>query len=44
MRQALITQKGYTEEEVPSEETIRVKLNALGYTVRSVKKSQPQKN
>jgi hypothetical protein len=43
VRQALITQKGYTDEELPSEETIRVKLNALGYTLRSVKKSQPQK-
>jgi hypothetical protein len=43
VRQALITQKGYTETELPSEETIRVKLNDLGYTLRSVKKSQPQK-
>jgi Rhodopirellula transposase DDE domain len=43
VRQALITQKGYTERELPSEETIRVKLNDLGYTLRSVKKSQPQK-
>ncbi len=43
VRHALITQKGYTEEALPSEETIRVKLNALGYTLRSVKKSQPQK-
>ena len=44
VRQALITQKGYTDEELPSEETIRVKLNALGYTLHSVKKSVPQKN
>ena len=43
VRQALITQKGYTEEALPSEETIRVKLNALGYTLRSVQKSVPQK-
>ncbi len=43
VRQALITQKGYTEEALPSEETIRVKLNDLGYTLRSVKKSLPQK-
>ena len=43
VRQALITQKGYAEEALPSEETIRVKLNDLGYTLRSVKKSQPQK-
>jgi hypothetical protein len=43
VRQALITQKGYTDEELPSEETIRVKLNDLGYTLRSVQKSVPQK-
>lgn len=44
VRQALITQKGYKDEELPSQETIRVKLNALHYTLRSVKKSEPQKN
>jgi hypothetical protein len=44
VRQALITKKGYTDEELPSQETIRVKLNELGYRLRSVKKSVPQKN
>ena len=44
VRQALITKKGYTDEELPSQETIRVKLNDLDYTLRSVKKSVPQKN
>ena len=44
VRQALITHKGYRDDELPSEETIRVKLNDLGYTLRSVKKSVPQKN
>ncbi len=44
VRRALITQKGYTDEALPSQETIRVKLNELGYTLRSVKKSVPQKN
>jgi hypothetical protein len=44
VRQALITQKGYRAEELPSQETIRVKLNELNYTLRSVKKSAPQKN
>ena len=43
VRQALITQKGYTDGDLPSEETIRVKLNTLGYTLRSVNKSQPKK-
>ena len=44
VRQALITKKGYSDEELPSQETIRVKLNDLDYTLRSVKKSVPQKN
>jgi hypothetical protein len=44
VRQALITQKGYRAEELPSEETIRVKLNDLGYQLRTVRKSVPQKN
>jgi hypothetical protein len=44
VRRALIAKKGYTDEALPSQETIRVKLNELGYTLRSVKKSVPQKN
>ncbi len=44
VRQALITHKGYCDADLPSEETIRVKLNNLGYTLRSVKKSVPPKN
>jgi Rhodopirellula transposase DDE domain len=44
VRQQLLVQKGYTEAELPSQETIRVKLNALGYRLRSVQKSVPQKN
>jgi hypothetical protein len=43
-RQELIRQKGYTDQELPSEETIRVKLNDLGYHLRTVRKSVPQKN
>lgn len=43
VRKQLILQKGYTEEELPSEETIRVKLNELGYILKSVQKSQPLK-
>ena len=30
VRQQLIVQKGYSQAELPSEETIRVKLNGLG--------------
>jgi hypothetical protein len=44
VRQQLIMQKGYREAELPSEETIRVKLNDLGYRLRTVRKSVPQKN
>jgi hypothetical protein len=44
VRQQLIVQKSYSEAELPSQETIRVKLNALGYRLRSVQKSVPQKN
>jgi hypothetical protein len=43
VRKQLIPQKGYTDDELPSEETIRVKLNALGYQLRSVQKCRPQK-
>lgn len=44
VRQALIEQKGYSNEQLPTEETIRVKLNRLGYRLRAVQKSRPQKN
>jgi len=43
VRRQLIVQKGYTAAELPCQETIRVKLNALGYRLRSVQKSVPQK-
>jgi len=43
VREQLIAHKGYTDEELPSEETIRVKVNDLGYSLRPVRKSQPQK-
>lgn len=43
VRRQLIARNGYTDEELPTEETIRVKLNALGYTLKTVAKTQPQK-
>jgi transposase len=43
VRKQLILQKGYTDDELPSEETIRVKLNELGYQLRSVQKCRPQR-
>jgi hypothetical protein len=39
----LIAQQGYTDAELPTEETIRTKLNALGYSLKTVAKTQPQK-
>ena len=44
VRQQLITEKAYTDKELPCEETIRVKLNNLGYKLRAVQKSRPQKD
>jgi hypothetical protein len=44
VRRQLIQQKGYRDGELPTEETIRVKLNQLGYKLRAVQKSRPQKN
>jgi hypothetical protein len=44
VRRQLITQKGYTDEELPTAETIATKLNQLGYYPKKVAKSQPQKN
>ena len=38
VRKQLITQKGYRDEQLPSEETIRIKLNGLGYQLKKVKK------
>jgi len=34
----LIEQKGYSDEQLPTEETIRTKLNGLGYHLKKVKK------
>jgi hypothetical protein len=43
VRQQLIEQKGYPVAELPTEETIRSKLNQLGYYPDRVQKSQPLK-
>ncbi len=43
MRQALIDQKGWTDEELPHVNTIGVILNRLGYKLRRVQKSKPLK-
>ncbi len=44
VRRQLMAQKGYTDEELPTAETIATKLNDLGYFPKKVAKSQPQKN
>lgn len=43
VRRQLIVQKGYTDKELPTVETIANKLNDLGYYPKKVAKSQPQK-
>ena len=44
VRQQLIEQKGYGDDELPCAATISSKLNQLGYHLRAVQKSRPQKN
>jgi len=43
MREALINDKGYSEEELPSENTIGNILNRLGYNLKRVLKAKPAK-
>lgn len=43
VRRQLIMQKGYSPEELPSTETIRTRLNRLGYFPSKVGKTKPQK-
>jgi hypothetical protein len=43
IRRQLVAQKGYTEATLPSPETIRVKVNDLGYRLRRVAKVKPKK-
>ena len=43
VRRQLIAQHGYREAELPTVETIRTKLNGLGYSLKQVAKTQPKK-
>lgn len=43
VRRQLITQKGYTDKALPAAKTIGEKMNELGYHLRPVVKSKPQK-
>ena len=44
VRRQLIAQKGYSDAELPTAQTITNKLNQLGYFPKKVAKTQPQKN
>ena len=43
VRRRLITRKGYTDEQLPTQQTINTKLNMLGYRLTKVAKCRPQK-
>ena len=43
VRRQLIAQRGYTDAELPTVQTIGAKLDELGYRLKKVAKSQPQK-
>ncbi len=43
MRKALIEEKGYNDEELPTEVTISNILNRLGYNLKRVQKAKPEK-
>lgn len=43
VRRQLIAQKGYTDAELPTLQTMTTKLNALGYYPQKVAKSEPKK-
>ncbi len=43
VRRQLIEQFGYSDEELPTSETIRRRLNDLGYTLKRVLKTKPIK-
>ena len=44
VRRPLIDRKGYPQRQVPSSPTITTKLNDLGFRLRPVTKSKPQKS
>jgi len=43
VRRQLIAQKGYTTTELPTVQTLNTKMNALGYRLKTVTKTQPLK-
>src|SRR4051812_9002993 len=43
VRRRLIAEKGYTDEQLPTQQTLNKKLNLLGYCLTKVAKCRPQK-
>lgn len=43
IRKQLILQRGYTDDELPSNQTLNSKVNQLGYTLKKVQKVKPIK-
>jgi len=43
VRRQLIESKGYTDDQLPSVQTVTTKLNALGFRLRKVTKCRPKK-
>ena len=43
VRRQLIARKGYTDAELPTQQTINTKLNLLGFRLTKVAKCRPQK-
>lgn len=43
VRSLLIEEKGYNSEELPSNETLRIRLNQMGYRLKRVQKKKPKK-
>lgn len=43
IRKQLIEEKGYTDEVLPTLQTLHTKVNGLGYTLRKVRKTKPFK-
>jgi hypothetical protein len=43
VRRQLIATKGYSDEELPTQQTINTKLNLLGYSLTRVAKCRPPK-
>lgn len=44
VRRQLIARKGYADEQLPCDETIRRKMHDLGYHLKKVAKSKPKKS